>query len=334
MHHTFTLYPPGKRRNYPFWLAIVRIGRERFEIRTGCSTKAAAGRIARDAGERLVAELAKEHGRALKSGAAISFAEAAEAYLDYRERPKLDEARLAKVNLRLGDKMLTEITMHDLVAAANALLPGRAAATKNREVIRPAASVLHYAADNGAVDWLRIKAFKEKRPETKAVSPDVASLLIGNCDDPDLKLLLIWLFHQGSRISEALALRWDKIDLDAGTVELYIPKLDRWVRNALRPAVVVALANVENQTGRVFHRWNSRRAVYAVLWPLCKRLGIHITPHAARHSMATWANAAGIPTRTIMEMGNWSDVRSVTRYTGAGVETVRAASLKMPKLAG
>jgi hypothetical protein len=54
----------------------------------------------------------------------------------------------------------------------------------------------------------------------------------------------------------------------------------------------------------------------------------------ARHSMATWANAAGVPTRTIMEMGNWFDVKAVMRYTGAGVETVRAASAKMPKLAG
>jgi integrase len=334
MQYTFSLFPPGSRKKYPFWLAIIRIGREAFEVRTGQKTEAAAKRFAREAGERLVAEAIREQGRALKPGAAISFAAAAEAYLDYRERPTIDEARLAKVCLELGDKMLTEIAMNDLIAAANALLPGRAAATKNREVIRPAASVLHYAADNGACDWLRIKQFKERRPETKAVAPDVANLLIANADDPDLKLLLIWLFHQGSRISEALSVRWDKIDLRAGTVDIYISKVDRWVRNALRPAVVVALANVEDQTGRVFYRWNSRRAVYAVLWPLCARLGVRFTPHMARHSMATWANAAGVPTRTIMEMGNWFDHKAVMRYTGAGVETVRAASAKMPKLAG
>jgi hypothetical protein len=54
----------------------------------------------------------------------------------------------------------------------------------------------------------------------------------------------------------------------------------------------------------------------------------------ARHSMATWANAAGIPLRTIMDMGNWLDHKSVIRYQGSDIETVRAASLKMPKLAG
>ena len=335
MQYTFSLFRPGTRRNYPFWLAIIRIGRESFEVRTGEKTEAAARRHAREAGERLQAELAREQGRALKPGAAISFAEAADAYLDYRQRPKVDEARLARIGLRLGPAMIADITMHDLIAAANALFPGRSPATKNREVIKPAAAVLHYASENGAVDWLRIKLFKEPERPNRAVTPEVANLLIANAE-PDLKLLLIWLFHQGNRISEALSVEWERIDLGAGTVDIYISKISKWVTNALRPAVVVALANVPagQRTGRVFHRWTSRDGVYARLQPLCAKLGVKFTPHMARHSMATWANAAGVPTKTIMQMGNWFDHKSVMRYTSADIETVRAASAKMPKLVG
>jgi integrase len=228
---------------------------------------------------------------------------------------------------------ISEISGNDLIAAANALMPDAKAASKNREVVRAAATVLHYAADNGAIEWVRVKQFKEARPVTRAVSTDIASVLIANADDPDLKLLLIWLFHQGNRISEALSVTWDDIDLPAATVRIYIKKIDQWRVVTLHPPVVVALGNVADQTGPVF-RWKTKSGVYKPLRALCAKLGIAFTPHMARHSMATWANAAGIPLRTIMDMGNWLDHKSVIRYQGSDIETVRAASLKMPKLAG
>lgn len=333
MHFTFTLFPPGKRRGYKFWLAIIRVGRESFEIRTGATSQAAAKRAAREAGERLVAELVAEQSRPLKAGEVTSFREAADAYLEYRQKPKVDVQRLARICVVLGKLPISEITGADLIKAANDLMPDAAPATKNREVVRPAAAVLHYAADNGAIDWLRVKQFKEAKPVTRAVSTDVASLLIANADDPDLKLLLIWLFHQGNRISEALSVEWDHIDLGAGTVRIYIAKIDQWRTVGLDPAVVVALGNVEDQSGPVF-RWETKSGVYKPLRALCARLGIKFTPHMARHSMATWANAAGVPLRTIMDMGNWLDHKSVIRYQGSDIETVRVARAKMPKLAG
>jgi integrase len=334
MHFTFSLFPPGKRRGYKFWLAVVRVGRESFEIRTGETTKAAAERAARAAGKRLVDELVAEQSRPLKAGAVVTFREAADAYLAYRENPKVDVQRLARICVQLGQMPISEISGSDLIAAANALMPDAKAASKNREVVRPAATVLHYAADNGTIEWVRVKQFKEARPATRAVSTDIASVLIANADDPDLKLLLIWLFHQGNRISEALSVTWDDIDLPAATVRVCISKNNLlWRTVTLHPPVVVALGNVVDQTGPVF-RWKTKSGVYKPLRALCAKLGIYFTPHMARHSMATWANAAGIPLRTIMDMGNWLDHKSVIRYTGSDIETVRAASLKMPKLAG
>ena len=167
MHFTFSLFPPGKRRRYKFWLAVVRVGRESFEIRTGEATKAAAERAAREAGKRLVDELVAEQSRPLKAGAVITFREAADAYLAYRENPRVDVQRLARICLKLGPMPISEISGNDLIAAANALMPDAKAASKNREVVRAAATVLHYAADNGAIEWLRVKQFKEARPVTQ-----------------------------------------------------------------------------------------------------------------------------------------------------------------------
>jgi hypothetical protein len=333
MHYTFSLYEPGKRRGYKYWLAIVRVGRESFEIRTGATTQAAAKRAAKAAGERLVAELTAEQSRPLKAGEVTSFREAADVYLAYRGEPKVEVQRLARICIEIGALPISEITGAVLVDAANKLIPHGKPSTKNREVVRAAAAVLHYAAENGAIDWLRIKQFKEARPVTRAVSTDIASLLIANADDPDLRLLLIWLFHQGNRISEALSVRWDHIDLPDGTVKIYVSKIDEWRTVGLDPAVVVALGNVADQTGPVF-RWQTKSGVYKPLRALCARLGIAFTPHMARHSMATWANAAGVPLRTIMDMGNWQDMKSVIRYQGSDIETVRVARAKMPKLAG
>ena len=67
---------------------------------------------------------------------------------------------------------------------------------------------------------------------------------------------------------------------------------------------------------------------------LCAQLGLTMTPHMARHSMATWLVQDGVNTATIMEAGGWKDVKSVLRYGRANLAEVRAARGHLPALGG
>jgi integrase len=327
------LYAPGTRRGNPYWIARISLDGRRAEVSTKTTDKAAARRWAREFERRLAAE-----DRAHRPGEAISFAYAAEKYLEYRGDPggargRAEKVRIARLVAVLGRKMLNDITQADLVDAARRLFSDQAPATLNREALRPAAAILHYAESCGWCSWLRVRLFKEPKPRTRALSQEAATALIANATDPDLHRLLLWLFRQGDRISDALRVQWANIDLNAGTVEMRIGKTDEWRTADLHWELVALLGNVENKEGRVF-RWETKSGVYKPLRALCKQLGIHMTPHMARHSMATWLVQDGVNTATIMEAGGWRDVKSVLRYGRANLTDVRAARGQLPALSG
>jgi integrase len=91
----------------------------------------------------------------------------------------------------------------------------------------------------------------------------------------------------------------------------------------LNDTVADMLRNEAPGIGRVFP-WGSKNSIYRVLKPLCEKTGIHFTPHMARHSFATWHDAAGGSTKEIMEAGVWLDPKSVLRYTHVDQRRVRA----------
>lgn len=321
---SFRLYAPGTRKGNRYWIARITVDGRRAEVSTATADQAAAKRWARDFERRL------RDDRPPRPGETVSFARAADAYLAYRDPREAERRRVLRVAALLGKRIVGELRQADLVSVARLLQPRGAPATLNREVMRPAAAVLHYAARNGWCNWLRIELFREPRPKTRAVSIEAATTLIANADD-DLRLLLIWLFRQGDRISDALRVTWADIDLPAATVRMRIGKTDRWRTAPLHLELIEILGNRDSKSGRLF-RWETKSGVYKPLRALCARVGIKMTPHMARHSMATWLVAAGVNLRTIMAAGGWQDVKSVVRYAASDVDEVRAAGERLPGL--
>jgi integrase len=321
------LVPPGKRKGNRFYLLRGTLGGRSFEV----STKTADIKAAREFKKQF--ERRAGESSAPRPGEQVTLARAIDLYSQWRDPNKADERRLDRLRRAIGTKFLGDITHATLVEAANLLHPAGSAATRNREVLRPAAAVLHYASANALCDWLRVKLFKEKRPETRAVSTDVASLLIKNAPGDDERLLLLWLFRQGDRITDALSVEWKRVDLVRRTVTQRIGKTDEWRTAPLADDLWEALANVpEEKRGRYVFRWRTRFGVYKWSRPLCRRLGVKFTPHMARHSMATWFVDEGVDLRTIMEAGGWRDIKSVARYANAGIERVRAVRDRGEKL--
>jgi integrase len=336
----FQLYAPGTRKGNKCYIARVYIadgsaGGRRVEASTGTTNNAAARRYAKDIERRLLAE------EAPRPGDKVSFAEAARLYaaarsleLDnpkaypWNDRRRGEVAAIARLVAVLGKRPIGEMTHADLVKAANELYGGRAAATKNREALRPAAAILHYAAYNGLCAWLKVKLFDEPGGKTRAVSVEIAGTLVAAAPAGPKRLLLVWLFRQGTRISDTLAVSWeDNLDLRRQTVRLRIGKADEWAEFALHPELLELLAAIPEaaRRGRLFP-WRTKSGVYRWLKPLAKGLGVGFTPHMARHSVGTWLNEGGAGLKTIMAALYHRDAKSSIRYQTADIEIVRAAT--------
>jgi integrase len=258
---------------------------------------------------------------------AATFQEAAALYLEFRRPQKYDWVAIERLCAVIGGRLLADIRQHVLVDAANIIYPHCSPETQNRKALMLAAAVLHYAAENDLCPYIRVKKLKEKRPEPRAMRKEDAARLIAAADGK-LKLLLVFLFSQGWRISDALRLQWQDINFAEAKVRYHIAKTDEWRETPLHLTTLNTLRNeaaqdAAPQIGRVFP-WRGKTSLYRVLQPLCRKAAIFFTPHMARHSFATWLNAEGASTKEIMEAGGWRDHKSVMRYTHVDERRVRA----------
>lgn len=338
---SISYYAPGTRKGNKFWIAIIKAGGRRVETSTKALTKTDAKRVAEQVERKLLTA------QPPRAGDVVTFGEAARRYAAFKQidlddlgaqrgRQRETATRLLKLIAALGRERLADISHATLVACANKLHGHHTAQTRNREVMCPAAAILHYAAKNNWVPWLRIDLFKQPKAKTRAVSFAVASALIEAAPAGPQQRLLVWLFCQGTRISDSLRVQWADIDLKRGTFRLHIAKTDTYVEMPLHAEVIEVLAAVppEAQHGALFP-WSDRSSVYAWLAPLSERvLGQRVTPHQARHSVGSWLAQDGANLPTIMKKLGHLDVKSSLRYQTVDIETVRAASERLPRLRG
>lgn len=311
------LLKPGERKGNKHHVAYGWWNGKPFERSLGTSDPVEA--------ETRFYELMVELRRGQAKAASFTFQDAALLYLS--THPHLDKAQrqwVAALITALGDKPAAAITTADLSKAAMKLLPKAQPQTWNRQVMVPGAAILHTAAENNHIPWVRIKKFKEKAPEPKAVTREQAAILVNSATGLR-RVFLLFLFKHGWRVGEALALQWKNIDLQARTVLRRVSKTDEWKTHPLQKDVLQALVDEvpsERRVGRVFP-WGNKSNVYRWLKPYCRELGIHFTPHMARHSFATWATNEGVGPIELMAAGGWKDIKSVKRYSQVNPDRVR-----------
>lgn len=313
------LYAPGTRKGNKHYVAKGRVNGQHVEINTRSEHEGSARRVAEDFERRV--------GKRRPVDQVTTFGQAADGYIQFRSPSKYDRKRIAKLKKRLGDRPVAAIVQNDLVEAASVLCPKAKPSSKNRNVITPASSVLHYAAENGWCEWKRIKRFKEAAPVTRAVSRQDATKLIRKAKGKQ-KLLLTFLFVQGTRITDTLKLTWDDVDLKTQTVRVHVAKTDTYRVFPLAREAFLALANEAEKAGRLFP-WRTRWGVYRALKTLLSETALKFTPHMARHSLGTWLNESGAGLKTIMGALGHADAKSSIRYQDADIEIVRAAQVKM-----
>ena len=159
-----------------------------------------------------------------------------------------------------GETKLGRIGQEEIAGAAKKLgksVTGqpKSSATLNRQVFTPMSAVLHHAA---RMKWCALPAIaRPKQPEGRVrhLTEAEASRLIAAASG-HLRPLVVLLLFTGARLSEALYLDWECVDLAARRVRFIVTKNGEARGVPLHPLVVAELTKLPNRTGAVFRRPN------------------------------------------------------------------------------
>jgi integrase/recombinase XerD len=153
------------------------------------------------------------------------------------------------------------------------------------------------------------------------------------------RALVEFLYGTGTRISEAVGLDVDDVDLETMTVvvtgkgdkQRMLP-IGEFAAEALSAYLVrgrPALAPKGRGSSRLFlnslGRPLSRQSAYGVLQAAARRAQItsHVSPHSLRHSFATHLLERGADVRVVQELLGHASVTTTQIYTMVTVDTLR-----------
>ncbi len=174
----------------------------------------------------------------------------------------------------------------------------------------------------------RLRAARGSKPRPAAIlSPAHEAKLLAVLKPPDRALVVVALCTL-FRLSDLLDLQWR--DVHPRWIEALDTKTGAHVKVPLAKRAKVALAAIPHHKNAVYV-FKDRRAgtpserrnrIKMMLRRACERAKIPygrakggITFHSFRHTGATRMLAAGVDPRTVQELGGWSSLAQVMRYT-------------------
>jgi integrase/recombinase XerD len=179
----------------------------------------------------------------------------------------------------------------------------------------------------------------------KAISVDDVERLLHAAGSGDTALslrdraLLELLYGTGARISEAVGLDVDELDLDGGTVKLSgkggkqrVVPVGSYARQAVSAYLTrarPALAAAGRGTPAVFLNARggrlSRQSAWTVLRTCAEKAGLRVdvSPHVLRHSFATHLLDGGADVRVVQELLGHASVATTQVYTLVTVDRLR-----------
>jgi len=213
-------------------------------------------------------------------------------------------------------RVLGTIKPGEIQNAARTIYPGRKPATWNRQVIVPARAVINHAAGLGWCAPIKVGHFKTEKVRRQAANRAWLNAFLGQADAdelPHVAAAVLFMWGTGARVSEAVRILPEHVDLHRRLVLLEATKTDEWAPCYITNELVVRLANLDKQEGSPIFGYASRFGLYSRMRAVCRRAKIawHPPHEAGRHSYATNALAMGATPRQVMEGGRWKSARLV-----------------------
>lgn len=300
-----TLYkrPGGKIYHYRG-----SINGQRLRGSTGTAKKAIA--------ERFISQLEEKHWKGDFDGpeAILRFSDAA-AHYRLAER---SHRFLSMVEDYWKDTLVKSITSGAVRKAAMALYPKATGATRNRHVIVPTQAVINHAASLDLCSPLKVERFPENYKIKTPVTWEWVQAFMA-ASNPHLAALCCFMFLTGARVSEAINLRWEDVDLVKRRAKIRQTKIGD-ERNAHLPAALIAaIANIESdrERGSKVFKYSTRSTANPQWMKACKRAGIPFYSfHCCRHGFATSLLHKGVDPITVSKLGGWKSAQHVFETYG------------------
>jgi len=204
----------------------------------------------------------------------------------------------------------------ELRSMALTIFPTAAAATKNRQAIVPARAVMNHAHDMGWCGAIKVKMFETpKSNKHKPVDRSWLDAFLTQADNDKLwhlSALVLFMNQTAARVSEAVNLLGEHVDLSERVAVLAKTKTDEWSVRHLTAELVSRLAGLDIQEGERVFSYTDPKSVNKRIAAVCKRAGIEkrTTHSAGRHSFGT--NAMNVPDadiKTAMDAGGWKSAK-------------------------
>lgn len=204
----------------------------------------------------------------------------------------------------------------ELRAMAIAIYPNGASSTRNRQAIIPARAVINHAHDLGWCSPIKVKMFDvPKSRKHKPVDRTWLDAFLRQADADKLyhlSALVLFMNQTAARVSEAVNLMGEHVDLGQRMAVLAKTKTDEWSARHLTIELVVRLSSLDMETGKPVFSYTDPKAVNKRIAAVCKRAGIEkrTTHSAGRHSFGT--NAMNVPDANIkaaMDAGGWKSAK-------------------------
>lgn len=235
-----------------------------------------------------------------------------EAAMDYISNGG-EQRYLLKIVAYFGDRLVRDVHPFDIRKMAESIYPDCSGSTRNRQAITPARAVMYHAYDRGWCAPIRIRSFKTEKAKRKQPASAIwLTLFCRQCERDGLghvAALIMFMATTGARISEAISLRWDDVDLTNRTALLIKTKTTGNSMRYLTDDVSERMRKLQSEharNDRVF-RYTSRFSVAERIRAVCRRAEIpYKSPHlCGRHTFATTAIELGIDIGTAMAAGEW-----------------------------
>jgi len=307
------LIRPGTRHGNKVYYARIAAKGKRVEISTGTANPRLAKRYAE--------EVEKDLFERDLIGGTQTLDRAIDDYIAFRRPRKLYEGYLLRIKALIGNRTVERIGQADFDECARVLYPGLKNSTWDTCVYTPLQATIRHAGRH-----IVVTRPEKKKPRNRSLTAKQRDIVLANCEGR-LGALLTVLFFNGPRISEALSLHEDRVDLPNGLAGFDLTKNDKEHWRPLHQRSIAALASLDTVDGRYFPWTRSTATKYIAA--LSRKVGIRFSAHWCRHTFADLFMERGGSLRDLMDAGGWESAQAAMRYTHKRVERVRKAVNKL-----
>lgn len=313
------------------WYAYGTIGGKRIRESLGTRDK----KVAEEIRAQYEARLWKRH--TYGEEAVRLFEEAATSYMQQGGEGRF----LAPIIKEFKGRAIGTIKPAELRSMAIKLYPTGAPSTRNRQAIIPARAVVNHAHDLGWCGPLKVKMFDvPKSNKHKPVDRKWLDTFMAQADKDKLwhlSALVLFMNQTAARVSEAVNLMGEHVDLSERVAVLAKTKTDEWSPRYLTAELVARMAGLGIEDGKPVFSYTDPKAVNRRIAAVCKRAEIEKrTTHAAgRHSFGTNAMAVpGADIKAAMDAGGWKSAKLFLETYVHSKDAGRSLAAKFDKQTG